>query len=63
MDGLLALDLWDRVIEVLRSTNNTVKPNHNGIEETRARPTSQAKTQNDKRRQKVDQLSGNHHNE
>ena len=24
MDGLPALDLWDRVIEVLRSTNNTV---------------------------------------
>ena len=38
MDGSLALDLWDVVIEVLRSTNNTFKPNHNGIEETRARP-------------------------
>ena len=25
MDGLLALDLWDIVIEVLRSTNNTVR--------------------------------------
>ena len=25
MDGLLALDLWDVVIEVLRSTNNTCK--------------------------------------
>ena len=26
-----ALDLWDIVIEVLRSTNNTVKPNHDSI--------------------------------
>ena len=26
MDGLLALDLWDVVIEVLRSTNNTQTP-------------------------------------
>ena len=25
MDGLLALDLWDMVIEVLRSTNNTAR--------------------------------------
>ena len=25
MDGLLALDLWDMVIEVLRSTNNEVQ--------------------------------------
>ena len=31
MDGLLALDLWDIVIEVLRSTNNHVQPNHNGM--------------------------------
>ena len=26
MDGLLALDLWDVVIKVLRSTNNTKRP-------------------------------------
>ena len=26
MDGLLALDLWDMVIEALRSTNNKVQP-------------------------------------
>ena len=57
MDGLPALHLWDRVIEVLRSTNNTVKPNHNGIRETGARPSSKAKTQNVRRRQKVGQLS------
>ena len=37
MDGLPALDLWDIVIEVLRSTNNTVKPNHDSIRETCAR--------------------------
>ena len=27
MDGLSALDLWDMVIEVLHSTNNTKTPN------------------------------------
>ena len=52
MDGLLVLDLWDTVIEVLRSTNNTVQPSHNGIEETRAKPNSKAKTQNDKKKAK-----------
>ena len=57
MDGLPALDLWDIVIEVLRSTNNTAEPEPNGNQETRARPISKAKTKNDKRRQKVDQWS------
>ena len=38
MDGILALCLWDIVIEVLRSTNNTVQPNHNGTRETCGRP-------------------------
>ena len=56
MDGLHALDLWDMVIEVLRSTNNNVQPNHIGIRETRAKFHSKSKTQN-VRRQKVDQLS------
>ena len=28
MDGLLALDLWDLLIEVLRSTNNNVQPKY-----------------------------------
>ena len=28
MDGLFALDLWDVVIEVLRSTNSTKTPTH-----------------------------------
>ena len=57
MDGLPALDLWDMVIKVLRSTNNTVQPNHSGIREIGARPNSKAKTQNDKRRHMVEQLS------
>ena len=34
IDGLLALDLWDIAIEVLRSTNSTVKPGHDCIRET-----------------------------
>ena len=34
MDGLPALDLWDNVIEVLRSTDNTIKPSHDSIRET-----------------------------
>ena len=57
MDGLPALDLWDIAIEVLLSTNNTVKPNHNGIQESVATLHSKAKTQNVKRRQNVEQLS------
>ena len=34
MDGILALDLWDVVIEVLRSSNNSVQPNHTSRQET-----------------------------
>ena len=45
MDGLLVLDLWDILIEILRSTNNPVQPNHNGIKGTCARPNSKTKTQ------------------
>ena len=45
MDGLLALDLWDIVNEVLRSSNNTVQPNHNGIRETGATLHYQTKAQ------------------
>ena len=48
MDGLPALDLWDMVIEVLRSTNNHVQP---------ATLHSKTKAKKVKRRQKVDQLS------
>ena len=57
MDGLFALDLWDIVIEVLRSTNGTVQPNHTSIQETGTGLNSKAKTQKVKRKQKVDQLS------
>ena len=52
-----ALDLWDIVIEVLRSTNNTVQPNQHGIGKLVRGPNPKTKTQTDKRRQKVDQLS------
>ena len=61
MDGLPVLDLWDMVIEVSRSTNNTVQPNHNGIKETCVRPNPKTKTPTDKRREKVDQLSDADH--
>ena len=57
MDGLPALDLWDIVIEVLRSANNTVQPKHNNIQETGATLHSKTKTQNVKRRQKSKQLN------
>ena len=45
------------VLEVLRSTNNTVQPNHNSIQETGATLHSKTKTENVKRRQKVEQLN------
>ena len=57
MDGLFALDLWDIVIEVLRSTNNTVQPKHTSIEENVATLHSKTKTQNVKIMQKVEQLN------
>ena len=57
VDGLIALDLWDMVIEVLRSTNNTVQPKQNSIQETGATLHSKTKTQNVKRRQTVEQLN------
>ena len=57
MDGLLAFDLWNTVIQVLRSTNNNVQPKHTSIQETGAVRHSKTKGQKVKRRQKVDQLS------
>ena len=57
MDGIPALDLCDIVIEVLRSTNNTVKPNDDSIRETCARQNPKTKTPTDKRKQKVNQWS------
>ena len=55
MDGLLALDLLDKVIEFLRSTNDNVQPKHTSKQETDALH-SKTKTQRVKRRQKVDQF-------
>ena len=46
MEGLLALDLWDMVIEVLRSTNNKVQPKHTSHQETDASLHSKIKTRN-----------------
>ena len=56
-DGVLALNLWDMVIEVLRSTNNKVQPKHTSHQETWAVLDSKTKTQHVKRRQKVDQVT------
>ena len=57
MDWLPALDLWDIVIEVPRSTNNNVQPKHTSIQETDATLHSKAKTQKVKKRQMVGHLS------
>ena len=56
MDGLLALDLWDTVMEVLRSSNNTVKPIHDSIREICARQNPKPRPRKSKLKQKVDQL-------
>ena len=45
MDGLPALDLWDIVIEVLRSTKNNVQPKHASHQETGKVLDSKTKTQ------------------
>ena len=57
MDGLLALDLLDKVIEVLRSTNNNAQPKHTSHQEIGAVLDSKPKTQHVRRRQRVEQLS------
>ena len=57
MDGLPALDLWDIVIEVLRSTNNNVQPKHMSTQETDATFHAKTTAQKVKRRQKVGQWS------
>ena len=57
MDGLLALDLRDTVIEVLRWNDNTVKPGHDSIRDISAGQNPKTKTPTDKRKQKVDQVS------
>ena len=50
MDGFLALDLWDIVIEVLHSSNNNVQPKHTSHRETGAVLDSKTKTQHLKRK-------------
>ena len=55
--GYLLLIFATMVIEVLRSTNNTVQPKHKSMQETGATLHSKTKTQNVKRRQKVEQLN------
>ena len=57
MDGLFALDLWDIVIEVLRSTKNNVQPKHTSIHEAYAALHSKTKTQKVERRRDIEQLS------
>ena len=70
MDGSLALDLWDLVIEVLRTTKDKLQPSHISHQETGAVqsthpstrklgvvPKSNTKTQHVTRSQKVDQPS------
>ena len=57
MDGLLVLDLWDTVIEVLHSINNNVLSKYSSIQKTDTTLNSKVKTQRVKRRQKLDQLS------
>ena len=42
--------------EVLRSTNNAVKPNHESIREVCARQDTKTKAPTDKRKQNVDQV-------
>ena len=50
MDGLPALDLWDTVIEVLRSTKHDLQPKHTSLQETGATLHSKTKAQKVKRR-------------
>ena len=61
VDELFALDLWDTVIEVLRSNNKNVQPKHTSHQETGATLDSKTKTQHVKRKQKVEQLNDVHY--
>ena len=56
MDGLSALDLWDIVIERLRSTNTMFSPNILATRKLEQFFDSKTKTQNVRRRQKCDQV-------
>ena len=51
------VDLWDIVIEVVRSTTDNIQPKHTSHQETGAVSDSKTKTQQVTRKQKVDQLS------
>ena len=57
MDGLPALDLWDIVIEVSRSTKDNIQPKHSNHQETGAVLDSKTRTQQVTRKHEVDQLS------
>ena len=57
MDRLLALDFWDIVIEVLRTTKDNIQPKHASHKETGAVSDPKTKTQQVTRKQKVDELS------
>ena len=66
MDGLLALDLWDVVIEVLRSTTNSKRPIRPAPGYWRGTPNHSSnrtknKTPAEKSNQVVDQLSNVDH--
>ena len=54
MDGLLALDLGDIVIEVLGSTKDNIQPKHTSHQETGAVLDSRTKTQTVTGKQKID---------
>ena len=62
MDGLLALDFWDVVIQVLRSTNSTARPSRlaqGNLCGTRDHSNSKTKTKTptEKSKRDVDQSS------
>ena len=58
--GYLLL-IFGTVIEVLRSSNNTVQPKHISIQETGATLDSKTKTPNVRRKQKVEQVKAHKH--
>ena len=62
MDGILALDLWDVVIEVLRSTNDTARQSESAqgnlcTAGNHSTNKHQTETPTEKRKREVDQLS------
>ena len=55
MDGLPALDLWDIVIDVLRSTNNT--PRHDKLAQGNLAQDRKSKTSAEMREREFEHLS------